>query len=243
MLVALRWRGLRHWLTLRRTIDGKDNCYTRTDDYSRTQVPTEQMQSQQTSEASPSNIRGAFASVAAKLVLHMTAFSSKVRSILAQMFSSVCRWQVLTQQDNDVLLEPPRRRFHGKLYKSLRASGGAGLARLAALRRGATLAPWRVVREHRKAWLWAQRPPGRLFQHASSAWRRLCAATRCVASKVGMAEPSDDHVDSLPGNVLCHSAVKPYTCWRSTRSYLRWRMGRACQLANASARLAFTDAP
>ena len=60
--------------------------------------------------------------------------------------SGTARWQVLTQQDSDVLLEPPRRRFHGKLYKSLRASGGAGLARLAALRRGATLAPWRVVR-------------------------------------------------------------------------------------------------
>ena len=78
-----------------------------------------------------------------------------------------------------------------------RSCRGAGLARVAAARRGVLLAPWEAVRRHRQAWKWSKTWLGaavlracRVLGWSTSAitarqsWQvcRVCAQQRCVGA-------------------------------------------------------------
>ena len=58
---------------------------------------------------------------------------------------------------------------------STRASTGAGLARVAAARRGVRLRPWRAVRQRRREWLWSQSQVGRVLSNTYYALHRFFA--------------------------------------------------------------------
>ena len=130
---------------------------------------------------------------------------SGVRAAGSSCLLKVCRRQVPKPPTGSRPCHARKRRAVAVCRRIPRSSIGAGLARWSAVRRGASLAPWRTVCEKRRAWLWAQRWPGSMAVLASSVWHQFHNAAKNSMLK--------------PRSVLRHDVVLPH------RVLIKWNAG------------------
>ena len=130
------------------------------------------------------------------------------RNAESALRSSMCRWAVQTPRKTAEQRAAAWQRTHFRSRKGLGAAMGAGLARVSAASRGAPLATWRAVREHRRAWRWSQHWPGICAAASSTCCRRMRKAVGCV-------EPSQ-------AVAVGHERVQPFRRWRGAMRGLRY---------------------